>query len=761
MMTEKVQSLFSPCPETIRKHLEFITSGMDQYADGRMEVGGLSKTENYALSEIDKKVAAAVKLNETGQNTYLVGALLDPDIFPTGRSGDKDFYASSVVWADIDDPHDADALKSLYAVCPPNRAVVTARTPTRRIQLWWKLSEPLGDSDTLREALIGICQALGGDSMVTNPASLMRVAGTVNFPTEKKQAKGRVTEKTEYVEIHNNTYDIDEILRAYPVKDYRTGIGAETRDYTYTASKHGLNIDPPKIEDGREAYMHRMVFAAIIALTGDLGRWPDPREVFDDVWPVYARNVNPRNGRTLDQDGRGQKAVAQKIQSKLRMFKAGFMKAHGMGTLEDVILKAGAKKKPEPEEKFNPETGEIYDIRAIDIGDIDLDNIPPRAWLFGDIVARKYVSMIAASPGAGKSVFTMQMGLCAAAGQTFGPYKPHEPSIKTWVYNNEEGDEELRRRVAAMLKYEKIDKQKVSGKFFMNSGEQQSICIARKNLAGGGVLHTPDYDNLKAEIVRRGIDLLIVDPFAETHDVNENSNDEIKTVAGLYRKIAIECNCAVLLVHHTRKGSNASEKSNEQNSNADSARGGGAQIGVVRRMFTLAKMDSTTAAKFNVPDDQRYWYVRFDDAKTNITAPSQVAQWFKFESIALNNGKGIYTEGDKVGVLSHKTQDEIMSCGTDSMKSERVVLMTKIASIMINMGADEIKLSALLEVLQDSGYVKYKERALRNFIEETLCYKSENQPVICQGFRCVMKFIEGQNKSSGHKIILRKEVIND
>jgi len=437
------------------------------------------------------------------------------------------------------------------------------------------------------------------------------------------------------------------------------------------------------------------------------------------------------------------------------------MKAHGMGTLEDVILKAGAKKKPEPEEKFNPETGEIYDIRAIDIGDIDLDNIPPRAWLFGDIVARKYVSMIAASPGAGKSVFTMQMGLCSAAGQAFGPYKPHEPSIKTWVYNNEEGDEELRRRVAAMLKYEKIDKQKVLGKFFMNSGEQQSICIARNNLAGGGVLHTPDYDNLKAEIIRRGIDLLIVDPFAETHDVNENSNDEIKTVAGLYRKIAIECNCAVLLVHHTRKGSNASEKSNEQNSNADSARGGGAQIGVVRRMFTLAKMDSTTAVKFNVPDDQRYWYVRFDDAKTNITAPSQVAQWFKFESIALNNGKGIYTEGDKVGVLSHKTQDEIMSCGTDSMKSERVVLMTKIASIMINMGADEIKLSALLEVLQDSGYVKYKERALRNFIEETLCYKSENQPVICQGFRCVMKFIEGQNKSSGHKIILRKEVIND
>ena len=348
-----------------------------------------------------------------------------------------------------------------------------------------------------------------------------------------------------------------------------------------------------------------------------------PFYVFDE----WSRNgVKYKNGET---------------QAKWKSFHKGGGVTYG--TVVALAKQGGWKSKPNTvtakpntvKETINLETGEIEEpapLKAIDIKDLDLDSIPPRSWLFGNIATRKVVTIVGASPGVGKSIFTMQVGVCAVANKTFGAHDAKEPDIKTWVYNNEEGEEELRRRLKAILSYEQINQSDLAGRFFMNSGEDRSICIARKNLDDGGVIHTPDFDALKAEVLRRGIDLLIVDPFAETHALSENSNDEIKEVMRLYRRIAIECNCAVVLVHHTRKGGGSETASNEQGGNADNLRGGGAQIGVARLVFTMAKMDGETARRMDVPDDMRHYYTRFDDAKSNITAPTKRTQWFKFKS---------------------------------------------------------------------------------------------------------------------------------
>lgn len=726
-----------PDRDAIAAHLNFLFSDVQEFKDGKIEIaytpadsGAVSKAEWFSVSDLGIAADFAARINSTpGVNVYVGAAIRDPETPPFGRSEASDYYASTVIWCDLDDPGAAVSAKEIYRGLPPSFVVVTGREPNLRAQVWWKLMHPETDPASLRQNLAHICSALNGDRAVVDHARVMRLGGTVAWP--KKE--GRIPELTEIKKPDNATV----MVMSERFKDYFPNAAPLL---TTTAAYGGVGIDGKP----RNPITGRLRYSELLEATRTPGHW----------------HSNMRD------------AVASMISSnwsdeQIRLACGPYCNAGPHDPDLNVLIGTGRNKwkKPDPEtlispDQYDPDTGEIRGIEAIDIADIDLDHIPPRAWLFGDIVARKYVSMIAASPGAGKSVFTMQMAICASAGKSFGPYKSHEPSIRTWVYNNEEGEEELRRRVAAMVSHEEIDKAALSGKFFMNSGERQSICIARKNI-DGGVLHTPDYEQLKSEIIRKKIDLLIVDPFAETHDVNENSNDEIKTVAGLYRRIAIECNCAVLLVHHTRKGGNASEKSNEQNSNADSARGGGAQIGVVRRMFTLAKMDSGTAAKLNVPDNQRYWFIRFDDAKTNITAPSQDAQWFKFQSIALNNGTGLYKEGDKVGVLCHKTIEEIQSSGVDEMKSDRVVLLSRIASIMINSGVDEIRLSQLLELIKNSGYVKYKDRALRNFIEDTICYKSQNQPVICNGYRCVMKYIEGKTRQEGHKIVLQKEVVND
>lgn len=766
----------------IQAHLDFLLNIDSQYDDGRFEVSGLynSNTKNFSYDGDIEKINEQVQLlTDAQKNVYIVGATLNPSAFmEQGRSNDSMFYASQFVWADIDDEHNPDELKEKYKHCPPHFAVVTARVPHRRIQLWWRLKEVITDPDTLNEAIIGIAQNLGGDTSVINPTSLMRLGGTINRPTEKKKAGGRIDEATTAHKLGDESVHIEQILGAFPQIEAHEVSSINAGEITVEV-QGGVLDTTERVTDGRDKYMSDMIYASILSITAKNGDWPKAQEVFDDCWTTFKRKAAERSGRSVEQDGHTPDKMAHKINSKLRQFKNGFMPK--FKTLDDIIaagkqkLKAETKSTTSPAgipsavdkqsgEVVDPVTGEVKEpvyIEAQDIAELDLDNIPPRAWLFGTMAARKYVTMIGASPGAGKSIFTMQVAVAASSGKPFGMHAPQEDNIKTWIYNNEEGEEELRRRLKGILIHNNLSAEDLSGRFFMNSGENRSICIARRDMDDGGVIHTPDYDALKAEVLKRGIDLLIIDPFAETHDLSENSNDEIKRVAGMYRSIAIECNCAVILVHHTRKGGSNDSQSSEHNGNMDNMRGAGSQLGVVRRVFTLAKMDEKTAKDFEVSPALRRWYVRLDDAKSNITAPAESAEWFKFKSLSICNGSALHGEGDSVGVLVHKTIEDINNEEAQYTGEERVLLLTRLARVFIKNSVDTATINKCAEMLLEDGYAKYKERNLRKIIPEYIKKMTKHTPVISEGYHCFFDMIEGKTRTEGNKICLHIKEISD
>jgi hypothetical protein len=71
--------------------------------------------------------------------------------------------------------------------------VFTGHHPHDRCQLWWRLDAPLQDAAQVK-ALLGQIQArLGSDAAVVDPARIMRLAGTIAWPTKP----GRVAELTE------------------------------------------------------------------------------------------------------------------------------------------------------------------------------------------------------------------------------------------------------------------------------------------------------------------------------------------------------------------------------------------------------------------------------------------------------------------------------------------------------------------------------------------------------------------------------------
>lgn len=398
----------------IREHISYVLKHT-QHQDARFEVGGLvhTNTKNFTFDEIDKAVAHAVSVNNSGHNTYLIYSGLNPDVMPAGRSNDNDFYTTNFVWCDIDEKHDAEKLKQTYSICPPHLAIITARVPHRRVQLVWRLSEPCDDPETLKEANIGLAQHLDGDPKVFNPCRLMRIAGTVNLPNEKKKAEGRIAEVTEFNILHNNNYIIENILSAFPVKDYAADVFSESITPIKTDFSSGSLKLEEVVNDGRDAYMSEMVFAATINLTAEYARWPTAQEVFDNVWPVYSRKVTLRNGRTLEQDGRGTKALKQKISSKLRAFSSGSMKRYGFGSVEEIV-----SKKP-PKQDFNPETGELNKEKPSTLYYIPARNIKLNLddkTLIKDILGQQELSVIYGESNCGKTFFMTDLALHISRG---------------------------------------------------------------------------------------------------------------------------------------------------------------------------------------------------------------------------------------------------------------------------------------------------------------------------------------------------------
>ena len=149
---------------------------------------------------------------------------------------------------------------------------------------------------------------------------------------------------------------------------------------------------------------------------------------------------------------------------------------------------------------------------------------------------------------------------------------------------------------------------------------------------------------MTSTIVENGIGIVVVDPFAETFVGDENSNSEVKWAAIAWREMARLTDSALMLVHHTRK------YAGQMAGDPDASRGGGALIGTARIVSTMFTMSEEDAAGLGVDQEERYRYVRFDDAKSNLTKISGRARWFEKVSVTLPNGTGS-DPADEIGVL--------------------------------------------------------------------------------------------------------------
>lgn len=272
----------------------------------------------------------------------------------------------------------------------------------------------------------------------------------------------------------------------------------------------------------------------------------------------------------------------------------------------------------------------------------DPTKIPQRQWVFGRWLLNGTVAVVVAPGGMGKSTLISGMALSLASGRECLGKTVWGGPKRVWVWNQEDDLDELSRSLQASAMLHGLEPADISGKLFVDSAmDGAGLCTATEDRNGVHLVE-PVYNAIKEELLRRGIKVLIIDPFVSSHEVDENSNTKIDKIVKAWGRVAKAADCVIVLVHHTSKAGSAEV-------NTNSARGASALTSAARSLLTLNRMTADDAKKYGIEEDQRWRYVVVSDDKHN-RAPAENGTWFHLNSVELGNGSFEHP-GDSVAAL--------------------------------------------------------------------------------------------------------------
>lgn len=320
-------------------------------------------------------------------------------------------------------------------------------------------------------------------------------------------------------------------------------------------------------------------------------------------------------------------------------------KEYGLSSVSEYLLHGVTPTDAEPvtEEPLPP----MIAIRSLT--PFDPKAIPVRPWVIRGWLLKRQVAMLIAPPGVGKSTITLQQAIAIATGREWGGWQIERPG-KVMLINMEDDEHEMQRRTAAALEVMGVTQDEIAGRLIIHDGDREFLII--KSSPSGEIVWSPLVGELTETIKRNDISVLIVDPFAETLVGEENSNDAMKRAATGFRQVARDADCAVMLVQHTSKAMSSAA------GDMNASRGGSSQVGVTRTVATIFDMAKEDAEKFGLPDKDRRFYIRWDDAKSNQSLKSGDTMWFKKVSIDIGNGTGLHAS-DSVGAMTPWTPPDV------------------------------------------------------------------------------------------------------
>jgi hypothetical protein len=391
-MATVVQPMIEPNRDAIFEHLsQLFAPCRSEYPDGQVELrhgppDNLTGHAYFFVTEHGLTMAAdhAARRNRLGENVYVGVNPRKPGV--KGQASAEGVEIAFFHFADIDKAEAVTSLVERYGVLPPTMTVTTGSYPNKRPHLYWRLEEPVRNLAEWTERQRGIAQALGGDAVI-DPPRIMRLAGTVNFPTQKKLSAGYRVELTSLrTEFPNERVDVtpDMVRQAFPPRQsynatLELGSGQTTLSAMSTRTRVSDLIMAVRSGDQWHNNMNRLV--AHLVATGR----------------TDAEILGLAAGLTL----------------------AGYTADHTLREMATSLRGARTKwNVPEPlDDVAAEESGREDGDSVFELLDLDqLENLPAPTWLIHELIAEHGLSIVYGDPGTYKSFIVLDMALRIAFG---------------------------------------------------------------------------------------------------------------------------------------------------------------------------------------------------------------------------------------------------------------------------------------------------------------------------------------------------------
>lgn len=409
-------------------------------------------------------------------------------------------------------------------------------------------------------------------------------------------------------------------------------------------------------------------------------------------------------------------------------------KGGGLMEMMDAVGEdASAVLKTESEFPENPSEAELkraklaemmkaFSTFRVQASSVVASDIPLRRNFIGKSHIPGFVSMTAGPGGGAKTRLNHAREVGLASGKPLTGETLHEGPKKVLAINFEEPIDELRRRYLAIAQYHKIAMPE-NLTFLASTSLPFDLSLASD--ANSGVsIHDGVIEWLDSIIVQYGYDVLCLDPFVDTHSVDENSNMKMKKVMSLLTRLAARRAIAIHLTHHT---SQAAAKN--KTTDASASRGATSIPAAARHLETLHTEGDTVgrdmiaahgprlSAMLNAkPEPWRLKYLTV--GKVNMSEQSEARQYFALASVDLENGRDLH-RGDGVGVLVPFSTG--LTSGQASLTPESMVaaIIRKLRDRRLAAGRISLGLHQECVWLREQGLTNHEttaHRAIQKFL---------------------------------------------
>jgi Primase C terminal 2 (PriCT-2) len=221
-----VTASLEPDTRAMLHHLLWLTVPARSVAPGlRIEISwgnpdaGPNLSRTYNMGELDRAAQFAAWINRKGCNLYIGVTLKSADAPLKGRTAADKAALATCVPVDSDTQFVATADK-LAMIAKPELVVMTGRYPESRGQFFIRI-EPTTDLTAWENLHERIVQNCGGDENALGKSRLMRLAGSVSYPSPKKIKRGYLVERTSAHFVPAPEYSVPGLLAICPVPQTR------------------------------------------------------------------------------------------------------------------------------------------------------------------------------------------------------------------------------------------------------------------------------------------------------------------------------------------------------------------------------------------------------------------------------------------------------------------------------------------------------------------------------------------------------------